>query len=342
MKIVVTHNAITRLILEGLMKQNNKEQYVRIETRPDKIEEGKGYNLLYGNCNSNQTSAELIEFLDRFEKIIKNPTNHMTENELFIPHHNNDLYWILSEHPMIQRIYYIEEGDGSIYSKIRREPLKIHALGELKLIEKKIDEVGKLGQIMERKGYKKNAIDYMKTIKGNGHPTFVKHNKLKGCKHISELAFRGFFGRENIRQYIRELYKVNNKDRAIFYLPSKFTKAPLWIRDINNEEGRQLAQRAIKLCRDYKIKEIILKEHPSTNPEITNVIEKILEKEIEVNRWEEYLRNNEIKGKVHEAALLKFDYAIFSCKTSAISYTRTLSPETKLIFTSFFGKHDSF
>jgi len=63
MRIVVTQNAITRVIMKALMNQNEGESFLRIETRPNKIEGPKSYRLVYGDCNSNQDSNSLNKLL---------------------------------------------------------------------------------------------------------------------------------------------------------------------------------------------------------------------------------------------------------------------------------------
>ena len=55
MKIIITHNAITRLIFETLLRLDETSTFLRIETRPEKLEKAKRYNLLYANCNSIQS-----------------------------------------------------------------------------------------------------------------------------------------------------------------------------------------------------------------------------------------------------------------------------------------------
>ena len=340
-RIVVTHNAITRLILGGLMNQDKSEKYLRVETRPERLEESNDLKIIYGNCNSNQPATQLLIFLKILNSAISELDHESKEAEIYLPHHNNDLYWLLSEHPKVKRLYYIEEGDGSILNKKRMNALRMCEVKDLCRVRQKNEDYRLLERELIGSNYPENTINYIRTIKGEGHPSLIQHKKFRGCIHISRLAFMNLPGRKNIRAYIDDVCKVNNSKRGIFYLPSKYTKAPMWIRKIDEAEAIALGGKVLQLCKEYKIQEVILKEHPSTNPDIVDIIEEILSKEVEVCRWETFLKKIDLRRTVHEAALMKFGFAIFSCKSSAISYTRTLSPNTKLLFTSFFGKHNS-
>ncbi len=232
----------------------------------------------------------------------------------------------------------MEEGDGSLH-KPRSHPIKMYQMEDIGNLVQKYGEYAGLYREMINNNYNKESIKYLKTLKGTGHPSFVNHIKYKGCVCIRDQAFEKFPNRVELKKFIEIKRQNAKRDECIFYLPSKYTKAPYWIRSINKANAKIIAHAAIRLSEDFDIKKIVLKEHPSTSLEVTSAIKKILEKKVKVRLWKNHLEENNITENIHEAAMLQFRYAIFSCKSSAISYTRTLSPNTQLLFTSFFGDH---
>ena len=75
----------------------------------------------------------------------------------------------------------------------------------------------------------------------------------------------------------------------------------------------------------------VLRPHPSTPYQLTYSAKTAIEMKTRVMLWNQFSQDL-ADGDLVEPASLSFGYALFTCQTSAIHYTRVFSPNTRVLY----------
>ena len=329
LRCIVTHNPITRQIAELIKKRHEVDRWIHIETRATRHDMA-GEGRMFLPCETVYTNNALINaliLLDRLfiEKVV-----------VYLPHLNNDLFQLIADHPMAEELYYIEEGNLSSGKAlgVTLDPNQVRpGCKQQGLLRSDINP--RVVELMMNTGYRQEGINEIWRVKGNGYPPFYSHEKYKGVYSMVESAFPGFDGLKH--QFTsQELPRVRELESAcVVYLPSSFAKLPKWIYQADRTTLQCSVDRLIYLLESVHNGEIVLKSHPSTPEWLTNqVSERVMSQGKLCVEWERAQREilRRTGHMVHEAPLLRFECAIFTCFSSAVTYTRACSPTTRILF----------
>lgn len=330
--IYVSHNPITRLQLDLLCSSLRLEEIIHIETRG--ISQGgkiarssKRAITIEFPCNTYYNKNELAICMNRIKNIIDTKNQYT----LVVPHLYNHLFALLAELKCVKELFYVEEGNLSL-GLVKKVDMKQYTYKELVRLKEPSLLMQNIG-LLTNDIFENAANQRLSMMPYFENQPFPMHPKYAGTISVSKKAFKGY---SNNLKLGKPIYDKEVEDEigkyTIIYLPNLYCKIPNWIRFEDESVLKTIILKTKALTDDYELGKVVLKPHSSTPRFFVDMVKNSIRGCIEWNDFIERVEDNISIRNIIEAAALPFQYAIFQCFSSALSYTRELSPSTKILY----------
>ena len=329
--IYVSHNPITRLQLDLLCSSFTIRDLIHIETRDIETYNNKNLSTehcirLRFPCGTYYSDAEMKDCIDVLGRIIDGRKRYT----LVIPHLYNHLFAILAELRCVTDIYYLEEGNLSL-GLVKKVSMRQCTFKEL--VKNGTSKLVKDIRVLTEDMFDKGANERITMMPYLENRPFPLHPKYVGNISISKKAFSGYSNtlRLNNPEYSKDV-KAHIAEYTIIYLPNKHCKIPNWIKFEDKEIMEMIVSKTKRLAEEYSLKNIVLKPHTSTPRYYTEMMRNKMIKCIDWGEFVGKIQDSVPSVDIIEPAALPFSHAIFQCFSSALSYTRELSPNTRILY----------
>ena len=162
-----------------------------------------------------------------------------------------------------------------------------------------------------------------------GFPFFVNCSRYKSSFFVSNASFREHKNRVMVEPlaHIKRSHKLIVSSLSIFYMPSLKFVAILSRNGIDWMRGLQILMEDEQIMED----DLVYKLHGDTPSDVLNQFSAKFSKSVDYQRIQNNIGDS---FYVDEASVLTWKNAIFSYRTSAIRYTKSFSPTTRILFSN--------